>query len=269
MRSIAAFFRQLLAAPFKILLFVLGFFHVFPPFLVRIIWRLGGEIDYATRLIGAIGKKDLAAARKEAEALLQQTRDSRIAATIILYEFYICHNAEAVHRWVMLAEELECSCSELLLQGKLLLCNRIDGYEVEDIVGQILSRNDLPMNYTSLAYAEMADKHIENKQWEQADEILDHVLSIENHAISHGLKWITETAQGNPEKGLSHLEQYRKAGFASFVTVFEAAGYYYLDDLDKAKACLLRAMDEYGVPKDYIAFVKPELASMLEEERAA
>lgn len=261
-----AFFRQLCAAPFKIVLFLLNFFQPSNIPLIRLIWRIGGEPEYAVRLIAQLGNKDLVAARQEAKTLLDKTHNSQIASTMALYELYMARNAEAACQWIRYAESLGCEHPEDLLFAKLCLSDRVEAYDTEKIAKEIISRNDLPMHYTSRAYVELAEKYIEQQQWQRAEEIIDYVLSIEANQGATGLKWVTELFHGNTEKANSYLAMYKKMTPGSHAILFEAAGHYYLNDIEQAKDCLNRAMSEYAVPREQICFMKKEFAGLLDGE---
>lgn len=261
-----AFFRQLCAAPFKILLFLLRFFHQNNTALIRLIWRIGGETDYANMLVATLAQNDIVAAREEARALLEKTRDGQIASTMAIFELYLARNPDAACQWIKNAEALECTHAEQLLFAKLCLGDRTEDYDAEQTATEIISRNDLPMNHTSRAYIELVEKHVEHQRWEQAEEILNRILSIEASPSAYAFKWIVELYRGNTNEANLCLAKYKQAVPASHASVFESVGYYYLNDLEQAKACLQRAIREYAVTRDYICFVKKELGSLLDIE---
>ncbi|MHC4292375.1 MAG: hypothetical protein ACYSU8_11235 [Planctomycetota bacterium] len=261
-----AFFRQLCAAPFKILLFLLRFFHQNNTALIRLIWHIGGEIDYANMLISSLAQKDIVAAREEARALLEKTHDGQIASTMAIFELYAARNAIAACQWIKDAEALECNRSESLLLAKLCLGDRTEDYDAEQTAMEIISRNDLPMNYTSQACLELVEGHIKHQRWEQAEKILNRILSIEANPSAYAYKWIVELYHGNTKEANLCLAKYKQAVPASHTSVFEAVGYYYLNDLEQAKMCLKRAINEYAVTRDYICFVKKELEPLLDGE---
>lgn len=261
-----AFLRQLCAAPLKIVLFLLNFFQQSNIPLIRLIWQVGGEAEYASMLIARLGSKDLAAARNEAKILLDKTHHAPIASTMAIYELYLARNVEAAYQWIRYAESLGCEHLEDLLLAKLSLSSHVGVYDTETIAKEILSRNDLLMQYTSRAYIELAEKYIEQQRWEEADEIVKRVLSIEASQGAFGLKWIIELSRGNTEKANTFLDMYKKVTPAAHVLLFMAAGFYYLKDFEQAKSFLHRAISEYSVPREQICFIKKELGQLLDNE---
>ena len=261
-----AFLRQLCAAPLKIVLFLLNFFQQSNIPLIRLIWQIGGENDYAVKLISQLANKDLVAARSEAKALIDKTRHAQIASTMAIYELYMARNPEAAHQWVQYAESIGCEHCEDLLWAKLFLSGRIEAYDTEHIAKEILSRNDLPMQHTSHAHLELAEKYIEQQRWEDADKLLERVLSIEANQGAFGLKWVVELSRGNIEKAETYLSTYKKMTPGPHASIFEAVGYYYLKEFEKAKTCLRRAVRDYSVTREQICFVKKELEQLLDNE---
>lgn len=234
------FIRHLIAAPVRLLAWGNSFLHVFDQArLAEVIWFLTGEAaDGASVIVLAARSKGLDAGRQRAEAIFARRPDEQVAAAIGWMEASEAHDLAAAVQWIERCRQAGCEDGPALLQLELSLSEHVEGYDYPELIERILSRNDLPGNITRDALLGKAKLLLRDRQWDQAREIAERILAIEEHAIARWVRWVTAVAAGDDKAGRSHYAQ-TAAGMRPEVFLgYEALGWLYIGDQAKAAEVL-------------------------------
>ena len=200
------FLRQLAAAPIRLIAWANSFLGIIDKRkLAQAIWFLTRQPDdAATLLILASQSQSIEATRAMAERLSAQTRSARIAALMACLEIRENPDCAAAVDWISKAESSDCTDTETLLNVKLQIsCVRSD-YDRAQVVQELLSRNDLPMGYTSAALLENAAMLLEEHKWAEAEAIADKVLYVEEHPFARVIKWLVCLARDDRTAAEKH-----------------------------------------------------------------
>jgi hypothetical protein len=237
------FFRQLLAAPLRLLLWLLGFVPVIDRRIVsELIWRISGDpADGNSVVVLTAQKKGIIAARQKADAILNKTQDALIATTMGFVEIHLCNDISAANGWIYKAKEQQCKNTELLLRLKLLLSDVVEEYNTTEIVDEILSRNDLPMDYTRTALIVRIERFLGSRLWDEADEVLDRMLCIEENYEICFPKWVTCMAKDDHVQAELYLKKMKNKVPEGQLRLRLATGWIYLGDKNRAMQCLKMA----------------------------
>ncbi len=232
----------------------------------ELIWRIGGDPgDGNNVVILTAQKKGVIAARQKAESILEKTRDSLIAAIMGLVEIHFCNDISAADGWIHKAKELECKNPELLLRLELMLSDVIEEYDTEQIIDEILSRNDLPMEYTRTALIVRVERLPGGRLWDEADEILDKMLCIEKNYEICFPKWVTCMAKGEHVQAEIYMEKMKGKVPEGQLRVRLATGWIYLGDKGRAMQCLKMA-EQAGMKASTISVSNRVLGKMIDSE---
>ena len=183
------FARQLIAAPIRLLLLICRFLPIFNKLvLVEILWFLSQQAEDGSALVALTASaKGIQAADEKAEKILQQTGDARIAETIAWLQVNINRDLNAASQWIQRASREGFKNTEMLGRVELFLSRYVDEYDTQEVVERILSRNDLPMQFTRDALLWKGQLLLEQTRWEQAKEIAARMLSIEENKFARKL----------------------------------------------------------------------------------
>jgi hypothetical protein len=223
--SMVKLIREILVLPLRLLLLVNRYLSVVDQYvLVKWTWKVGRGIgDGANYIIMTVEKFGLEAGRDLAHEILEETRSAVIACAISWREREE-KNFDGVKEWIDLAEEMGCAESYHLLPVKLSMSHIIAEYDHAEIVEEILACNCLPMEYTYQALVNKAFLLFQAKQYQQVEEIIDHVLRIKNDEVCENMKAVLfllrdEDAAavkllGKNKKRLSEVEYNANIGLA-------------------------------------------------------
>jgi hypothetical protein len=259
-----SFFRELAALPLKLLFWICHFLHIPRKAAVAaLVWKVGGEIFWAnTWILQAAQEQGIEKARDLAGRLMERYKDARIAHQMGTMEYRFFKNPAAAAEWIRRAEALNCTHAEELLYLKLVLADHVPSYHPERIIDEILSRNDLSMEYSRAARLVQAELWIRRREWQKADDLLNAMLHIESEPQIHIYKWMTSLALNWPEQGQEELLIARKSLPGHRSLFFEALGMFYLDRPAEARELLARAIHQ-GMDVRDILLTEPALASLL------
>jgi hypothetical protein len=259
-----SFFRELAALPLK-LAFWLCHFLRFPykAALAALIWKVGGEIFWAnTWIMQVCQNKGMNAARQLADHLMEHYKDARIAYQLGIMEYKYFKNPAAAAEWIRRAEAMNCTHQEELLYLKLLLSDHVPSYHAERIIDEILSRNDLSMEYSRAARLVRVEQWMRRREWQKADDLLNTMLHIESEPQIHIYKWMTSMALGRPKQGQEDLLIARKGLPGHQSSFYEALGMFHLGRMDEAHELLARAMEQ-GMDVRDMLLAEPGMAALL------
>jgi hypothetical protein len=259
-----SFFRELAALPLKLIFWICHFLHIpCKAALAALIWKVGGEIFWANTWILQAGQKQgIEKARELAGRLMERYKDARIALQMGMVEYRYFKNPAAAAEWIRRAEAMNCNFQEELLYLKLILADHVPSYHPERTVDEMLSRNDLSMEYSRAARLVQAELWIRRREWQKADTLLSAMLHIESEPLIHIYKWMTSVALDRPEQGQAELSIARKGLPGHRSLFYEALGMFYLGRPAEAQK-LLAAAIEQGMDVRDILLTEPELATLL------
>lgn len=231
------FLRHLTAAPVRLLLWLTGFLPVIDRLiLAQIIWRITADADDGCNvIILTANKKGLQPAREKAMEVLEKTHDASAAVSIGMVEVHACFDPEAAYGWIQKARRLECKNLQKLLKLELLISNDITAVDIEQVIEETLSRNDLSGDYSRQAICAKAGLSLMNGDWDTADKLADRVLVIEESTWMRMVKWTTATATG--DKVLASMQQLKieKAATKADELFLLSLGKHFLGDREQAK----------------------------------
>jgi hypothetical protein len=227
-----AFFRELIVLPITFILFLNQYLKVFKNLsLFKLRWKIGGRIDDACHYITLLAKeKGLREATSVAEQLLIQHKNATIASHMGFLIIQLHFDFNGALEWVKKAEYVDADNLQILLLLKLYVYSITEHPEREQIIEEILSRNDLPASYTLAALIEKAECAIEKGDWQIPEQAATYILSIMEYPIAHWLLWMCRRKNGlasEAEKELNILKKNIKEPRLSF---YIGLGFYYLDE---------------------------------------
>jgi len=230
------FIRHLIAAPVRLLAWANSFLHVFDPLkAAEVIWFLTRDADDGAWLVACVAKsKGLVAARERAESILTACRSAKIASVMGWLEKQENPDCIAAECWVRKAKALDCKDAEILLLLELSFAGILEDYGKEETIERMLSRNDLPMNYTSQALCAKAGLLAGYGQWDDAEAIADRVLCIEEQPAARFIKWVACSERGNETLARKHLDVMKRQSPATTYYYFLAGGMLMLDRREEA-----------------------------------
>lgn len=170
-------------------------------------------------------------ARASAANLLEQTRHSNIATTIGYLEIS-SGNTEAARDWINQAGRLECESPEMMLGLELFIAE--DDSESEILISQILARDDLPMEFTRNALTRKMWKLAEKRDWEQAEQISNRILGVEENVDARLIKWMGCESRQQHAQAEKHLAFAQSKLPEPVFNMLMAQGWLFLDNPDKA-----------------------------------
>ncbi len=235
----AIFIRELIAVPLRIIIWLCSVVAIFDTVaLSKLLFKLTNNIEDALSYLNLyITKNSLEAAREIAEKLLCDTRNSRVAMVMSLAE-NDAHNFSESRSWILKAKEGNCSDQDFLLLPELMISistNNIDYL----IVDEIISRNDLPMQFSTMAYCLKCSHLFFTGELEDAHTIATKILDIQDYYGAHFVRWVYEAKKGNSsdaqlllKKAISSAKKIGAGDEA--ITSFTVYGFVLLEDFKSA-----------------------------------
>lgn len=258
--------RQVLAAPVKLALYLCIFLpKVNPLGLIRIIWRIGREPEYAWRYIALTGqKKGIEAAREEAEKIFRECPTDQVAGMMGLLELGQ-YNLVGAKYWLEKGKQCPEKNPEFLLRLELNLADHLDEYDAQAVVAKILSRRDLAMNCTMSALVVQAELFLRARKWNDADAVLERILRVQDVPVLRWMKWTVAKARGDEIGAERQLRLASTKSHKAVSNISLALGWYYLGDMEKTRQYLAKAQQD-GVTKNMIIQANRELGAFLESD---
>jgi tetratricopeptide (TPR) repeat protein len=258
---------QLVALPLKVLLILVSIVPVFDRLgLYRAIWALTRDPYYGRNLILLLAqRRGMDAARSLAEEAFATCPDGSIAAMIGQLELNLAFDLERGAGWLGRAKEhpdLRNPAGLLLLE--LSLCHHIPELDSDRVIESILSRNDLSMDLTQLAMLAKAQLDLRAGRWDDALQITEKLLAINEIPLAHWILWVAYSAL--QERELAEQE-FRRLSAKTLGPLYEAviaSGYHYLGDVNRCRDHLLECR-KAGIPDRYILLNEPDMAGPLSE----
>lgn len=195
------FVRELCAVPLRIASGVCNIIPIFDQLvLAKIIMKLTGSIsDTLVYLNYYILSNPIEASRNLADRFLSHTGDSKVAVLISIAEQNLNNTIQA-EQWIAKAIDANCANQDFLFWPKLII-SISKGTPDYNIVDEIISHNDLPMNYSSLAYRLKCNQLVFSDQLEQANNLATKVLCIQDYYIAYFIQWTYQVSKSNLIKG--------------------------------------------------------------------
>jgi len=264
MCRVISFIRQLVAAPFKVLVWVCGFVPAFDALrLQKLVWFIGRGVDDGVKMIYmAAAKEGLEAGEVVAEDVYSRFPCGRVAAVISMLLVQHGQDFAKANEWVIRAQRDGCDDMEDLLLTKLYLSGQFAEYDATQIVDEMLSRNDLPMEYSRLAIMTKAEGFLRERQWQEAEELLGRILSIEERPHARWMKWVTATAGGDVQEANRQLAAIKGKMPEGKLFAMMALGQLYIGDKNETVKLLQKA-EQAGAKPETIESVNPQLASLM------
>lgn len=241
----ARFFGKIIAIPVRFLAVVFGWIKVFnTEKLWSVVWKLSRDSrDGCTLLSYMCSKRITEEAGKTAEEIIAETKDC--VAASLMGQLAIQHkqDLEAARKWIRVANEKGCRNPEMLLMLKLLISAR-EGCEDENVINEILARNDLSGGFTRTALFCRAWKLAEKKQWSDAEAIADKILGIEEQVDARIIKWMCCLVRGDEGESQAHFRRAQKQMSDGWFKIMAASGWLCMGNEDKAIELLYQAQKE-------------------------
>jgi len=246
---VVEFLRQLIAAPLRILAWVLYRTGIGDALIIiRLICRITGDVDDWRRLlIFLCTKEGIEKARSEAEKMIARFGSAKISATIAYVE--INNDADSgmqlARKWIKEAKDKKLKDADAMLD--LELCLSAEVAESERVIEQILNRNDLQGETTRLALVHKARLLMSRGQWPQAEEVVDKILAVEENFDARLIKWISCSKSSKVEEGQKNLRELLRLPLDGYQKALVAGGWLTLGDKEKAMEWV-RAAEKDGEP---------------------
>lgn len=240
-----AFIKRLIAVPIRLLAKAAGLVSfVDATSLWSAVWKLSHKpYDGIPLLMLKYKRNGIEAARQMAEEMLPEAKSCVLVSAIGSIE-YSCHNFEAADKWIKMARDGDYKEPEWLLHLELFLSDFFEEYDPDTIIEQVLSRNDLPMLITLAALIKKANSLLEKQMWDQAEEIAERILSVQEQTDARLVKWVTCFRRGEQNEADEHFAKAQgklpDAVFAALV----AQGWLFMGEVRKAKEWLYKAEKE-------------------------
>ena len=260
------FIRNLIAAPLRIVFWICGFFHAVNRLtLARIIWNITGDVaDGSNAIILTANSEGMDSACKVALKVLEETLDASAALMMGQLEVHARCDVRAAFDWIKKAKQMNCKNTESLLKLELMIGDTVDQIDTEQVVEQILARNDLPGDYTKAALVTRAELFLKEKKWDAAEKIADRILLIEEYPYARMIKWVVATASGNNDQAQMNFEKIGNNVTPTDLYINLALGWYYLGRMDKAKEQLAQCIKN-GMNPNLLVIINPGFKELLLE----
>ncbi len=265
------FVRELIAVPLRIIIWLCSMIPIFDSLvLAKILFKLTNNIDDAISYLElCVTNNSLESAREIGDKLLCETKNSRVAMIMSLAE----NNAENFsesRQWILRAKQENCLDQDFLLLPELTLSIAEQNIDYK-IVDEIISRNNLPMQFSTLAYWLKCEQLIFSEELEEANTIATKVLDIQDYYTAFFIRWIYEAKKGNASQAALLLKQAiasaKKRGLRDdIITLLIVQGFVFLEDF--SSACdYLREIDAANI-KQVLTLAKrtPKMVSFLKTQ---
>ena len=194
--------------------------------------------------------------------MFDKCADGRVAAAISLLEIQRWYNLRGAYEWIRKGREADCAYSERLLLAELFVSEHVQGYDAEQVIEEILGRNDLPMDYTRSALGVQAELCVRRGEWDSAEEIADRMLSIEDQIPARYIKWIVSVARGQEPEGFIKAPGIAKLSKGQKYSLM-GVGYFRGGNKVKAVEFLHKAEDQ-GVSREAIALMDRRVGEFMD-----
>ncbi|MBI9017160.1 MAG: hypothetical protein JEZ07_07865 [Phycisphaerae bacterium] len=239
-----------IAAPLRLILKLVGTFYKQIPFgFYQLLYKLSGDSDDGNLMIirKAISQ-DYGGAMDVARDLFEKTGDCKFINMAITFAIHIYRDMDLAKQLIDIGMAEGKSNQEHVLYFMIWLAEYVDGIDEEAAIEDMLSRNDVPVNYTELALIEKADLHMQKQQWDQAEKLADRVLGIHHSDSAHWVKWICNSATENQAQAQKHFEIFAKSPNKSNFLYMISQGWYYLGQYEQAYEDLQKALQGGYLP---------------------
>jgi hypothetical protein len=173
------------------------------------------------------------------------------------------NNLDCAKNWLEKGKRCPQKNPESLLWLELNLSDHLAEYDGQKIIMKILSCRDLSMNFTRGALAAQAEFFLRKRKWDDADAILERVLSVEDVPGIRWMKWTIAKARGDEMEAEKQLRLAKTKSYKAVPNIYQAIGWYYLGDIGKTREYLAKAQQD-GLTKERITQINPELGAILE-----
>lgn len=240
------FIRQLLAVPLKLLLWLCGYFPIFNKLsLQEKIFFLTRDADDGMMLIWLTGQKQgIESARAKAERMLEKCQSAKISNMMAMLEWQQNSDCVAAEKWVSSAKENDYADRHILYLAEYIFSQRFEEYNQEQIVNEMLACNYLPADYTRIALLAKQDMLLEKKQWQEAEEIVDRMLSIKEEPSVRLSKWVICLAREDQVQADKHIAAAKSKLSAEDFNSSVGEGYLYLGDEVRAMESFYEAVKQ-------------------------
>jgi tetratricopeptide (TPR) repeat protein len=237
------FILAVAAVPIRFAAWILAVVKISNPLpIVRLSWKLSGDSQDAIGVISlTFGQQGIRAAEDVALSMFEKTADAQVLATLCWLEIQQENDLDAAKYYLTLGNDRGKSNVEMLLPVKLFLSNHFTEYVKEQILDEVLSRNDLPHEFSRGALLDRAALYLKDNKWKEAEEIADRVLAIEDIPNAYWIKWVTAIVRGEKEKAAKFHEKLKKQAGKGYAQVLVALGWLYMGDRHKAMVELHKA----------------------------
>ncbi len=265
------FVRELIAVPLRILIWLCSIIPIFDSLVLsKVLFKLTNNIDDAIGYLElCITNDSLEAARGIGDKLLCDTKNSRVAMVMSLAENN-AGNFSKSKQWILKAKEENCLDQDFLLLPELTLSISEQNIDYK-IVDDIISHNDLPMQFSTLAYWLKCEQLIFSEELEEANVIAIKVLDIQDYYTAHFIRWIYVAKKGNSSQASLLLKQAiasaKKRGLRDdIIMLLIVQGFVFLEDF--SSACdYLREIDAANIEQVLtLAKRTPKMSSFLKTQ---
>lgn len=234
---------RFVAVPIRTLAELLEIVAVFDTLaLRRVCWKLTQGVEDGKNLIVLVCRKHgVKHVRAVAEEILAETKDSEIAATMGALEYSFGHDVRRANGWLRMAKENGYKNQEMLLHLELLLSNFFEDYESEEIIEEILSRKDLPAGATLTALVWKAHRFLEEQRWEEADQVAERILGVQEQADAQIVKWVVSMKRGDKAQADKHFDRGKGKLPEGVFNYVVAGGWLCLGEVGKAMEWLYKS----------------------------
>lgn len=229
-------------------------------------WRLSGTPEDAEKVLGLLyNKHGIERARCFAEEAIRRSKDSRLASAMGFLEIRSLLDYEAATRWLERAKQENCKNQEMLLLLELFT-KLSEDQGSETVIEEILSRNDLPTEFTRQALSNKAWQLAEKRQWCEAEKIADIILSVEEDVDGRLIKWVGCLARGDDKRAQGHLQEAEGRLPDAVLNLLVAQGWLFLGEVGRAMEWLSKA-EKGGIRASELRSRIGDLARSEEYER--
>ncbi|MCF7954324.1 MAG: hypothetical protein K9M75_00845 [Phycisphaerae bacterium] len=211
-----------------------------------------------------VDKFGLPAGRVLAHEILTETKSAMIISGII-WEELAERNYDAAKEWINLAEEIGCEDCYHLYAVKISNSYMIKEYGYEKMVDEILACNYLPMEYTCMALLNKASILFKDKQYQEAEEILDHMLKVRNDQNAEDLKAIICLARNEDELAKKLLAKSKKRLSDVDYNINVALAYFTASRIDESMEWVYNAVKGGYIKEEG----HPAIKNLIESEKFA
>jgi Flp pilus assembly protein TadD len=173
-------------------------------------YKLSGEAEDGRQLLmRSMRRHGIEGALKLGQEILERSEDCEIAAAMAGF-YYSRGDFASAARFVETAKQRGYKNGGMLLFIELMLSHRVNGFDKEAIIEQMLQRNDLPGLHTAAALIAKAELFVRLGRLDEAERMADRVLAVEENWCARFINWHICVARGREDEGARHLEAARR-----------------------------------------------------------